>query len=496
MRSACARSERRATIPPMTHKDQKTERRSPVIVVMGHIDHGKTTLLDRIRSASVAKKEAGGITQSIGAYEIVHPPVDGRRLTFIDTPGHEAFSKMRSRGAKVADLGILVVAADDGVMPQTQEAINALREAHTPFVVAINKIDKSNADVEKTKQSLLHVGVFLEGYGGDVSFQPISATTGQGVDELLDLVMLASDMLDLRYDAASPARGVVIETRMNRQRGIEASLIVKDGTLKAAEEIRTQSSRGKIKILENFAGAKADKLVPSSPALVVGFETVPETGEEFVAGASLDKAALPSVKSEILSMKAKESQFRVILKADVAGSLEALEGAIGRVLPEVGIVQKGLGDITDSDAKIAVSTGAKLVGFRVKVAKSAEALIKAHRVSVISSAIIYELIDLVKEEFEHIMRGLKEPVAVLEVLALFKSDGGTQVVGGRVAKGTVKSHAPFRIMRRGSIAGEGTILNLQKEKKDATEASEGEECGMLVKSGAPIKAQDELAFDE
>jgi len=499
MRSACVCDNLHATIPRMAKKISEPERRSPVIVVMGHIDHGKTTLLDYIRRTSVASREAGGITQSIGAYEITHTAEDGeaRRLTFIDTPGHEAFSKMRSRGAQVADVGILVVAADDGVMPQTQEAIDALREAGTPFVVAINKIDKENADVEKTKQSLLKAGVFIEGYGGDVSFQLISATDGRGVGELLGLVILTADMLDLSYDTSAPAKGVVIETRMNRRRGIEVSVIVKDGALRLSEEIRTSSSRGRIKILENFAGEKANELVPSSPALIVGFETAPETGEEFTAGASLGGArAQSAINPGTLIAKAKDSLFRVILKADVAGSVEALESAIASELPEIGVLQKGFGDITDGDIKIAISTKAIVVGFRVRISKSAEPLIKAHNVKVILSEIIYELIDVLKKDFERNVRVTKAPSAALEVLVLFKSDGGTQVIGGRVSSGTVKSHSSFGIMRRGELVGEGTILNLQRGKKDTESAPEGEECGILIKSDTPVKERDELAFGE
>lgn len=499
MRSACARDNLRATIPRMMKKTSESKHRSPVIVVMGHIDHGKTTLLDYIRKATVASREAGGITQSIGAYEITHTAEDGesRRLTFIDTPGHEAFSKMRSRGAQVADVGILVVAADDGAMSQTKEAIDALRGAGTPFVVAINKVDRENADVEKTKQSLLNAGVFLEGYGGDVSFQLISATDGRGVLELLDLVILTADMLDLSYEADAPAKGVVIETKMNRQRGLEVSLIVKDGTLRLSDEIRTPSSRGKIKILEDFAGERVNELVPSSPALVVGFETSPAVGEEFAADASLiGYGSQPEIKPDALIAKAKESLFRVILKADVAGSAEALEGAMASELPEIAVLQKGLGDITDSDIKIAISTKAVVVGFRVRVSKPAGPLIKAHNVKVISSEIIYELIDALKKDFEHIVRATKAPSAALEVLKLFKSDGVAQVIGGRVSSGTIKSHSSFGIMRRGALVGEGAILNLQRGKKDTESVPEGEECGMLIKSDTPVKEKDELAFAE
>jgi len=293
----------------MQQNTEAKSRRSPIVVVMGHVDHGKTSLLDYIRKTNVVSREAGGITQSIGAYEIIHYPGGsesqnnadktrtnaerGKRITFIDTPGHEAFSKMRSRGARVADLAILVVAADEGVKPQTTESIKTLLETKTTFVVAITKIDKPNADIDKVKNELTSAGVLLEGYGGSVSCEPISAKSGDHVNELLDLLLLASEMEDLSYDPAAPAEGIVLESKMDKRRGLEATVIVKNGTLRQGEPIATQSGKGKIKILEDFAGKAQKELVPSAPALVIGFSELPQAGERFVTGeaANVDLSA-------------------------------------------------------------------------------------------------------------------------------------------------------------------------------------------------------------
>src|SRR3989344_3533059 len=251
--------------------------RSPIVVVMGHVDHGKTTLLDYIKKTNIAGKEAGGITQAIGAYEVTH---NGKQITFIDTPGHEAFSKMRSRGATAADLAILIVAADDGVKPQTKEVIKILKDTKTAFVVAINKIDKNNADPERVKSDLLNNEVMLEGYGGGISYQQISAKTGEGVPELLDLVLLATEMDALTYSEEEPASGFVVESKLDRRRGNEVVVILKNGVLRRGDEVYTPSVEGRVKILENFLGDSVAELKPSSPALIFGFEKLPEVGEE------------------------------------------------------------------------------------------------------------------------------------------------------------------------------------------------------------------------
>ncbi len=343
--------------------DKNLITRSPIVVVLGHVDHGKTTLLDYIRKTNVVAKEAGGITQATGAYEITHA---GKKITFIDTPGHAAFSKMRQRGATAADLGILVVAADEGVKPQTKEAIEVLLESKTPFVVAINKIDRNNADIEKTKADLAQAGVLVEGFGGDVSWQGISAKTGEGVDELLDLILLAAELEDLKYDPEARANGFIIESKMDNRRGLTVAAIVKNGVLRQGDDIVASGAVGKVKILENFLGEKVKELSPSSPALILGFESLPQIGDEFFSGkvdltefmvASIEKTNGAFVLPVDENGENVETLVRLVLKADVSGSLEAISEII-KAMPNIRIINEGIGDITDTDVKSASSSKA------------------------------------------------------------------------------------------------------------------------------------------
>jgi translation initiation factor IF-2 len=478
-------------MPENKAKNLKT--RPPVVVILGHVDHGKTTLLDYIRKSNVAGKEAGSITQSIVAYEITH---NGKRITFVDTPGHEAFSKMRARGTKMADLGVLVVSADEGVKPQTKESIDVLKSSQTPFVVAINKIDSSRADIEMTKKSLLENGVSLEGEGGDVSWQAISAKKGEGVKELLDLIALTAEVENLSFDPESRGEGVVIESYMDKSRGLSVAVIVKNGTLRAGDEIATPTVSGKIKVLENFLGERVKQLEPSSPALIVGFEELPKTGEEFVSGESVDlsEIQLPQKKIETKrsnqALEKEEDKINVLLKADVTGSLEALSGIV-KSLPEIKIISEGVGDITDGDVKSASLSSAVIVGFNSRVTKQAENLSKSYGLRIITSEIIYHLL----KELEDMIKSLKEKESKgeLEILGIFgKKSGKRQVVGGKVIKGILPKNSDFKIFRGENSVGEGKIINLQKGKLDANEAKEGEECGLLVEAEKEIIVGDKL----
>ena len=464
--------------------------RPPIVVVMGHIDHGKTTLLSYIRKTKMPK-EPGEITQSIGAYEIEH---SGRKITFIDTPGHEAFSKMRQRGAKVADLGILVVAADEGVKPQTREAIEILQESKTLFVVAINKIDKTNADIEKVKMDLTQAGVLLEGFGGNISWQAISAKTGEGIGELLDLILLAADLEGLTYDPTAKASGVIIESRMDSRRGLAVAVIVKDGILRVGDEIATSSAIGKIKILENFLGERVKELSPSSPALIVGFENLPQIGEEFFSG-KVELAEIKPVNREIREISAQigeDSRINFILKADVSGSLEALSEIV-KTIPNVKIIRQSVGDINDGDVKSALNTNAIIIGFKTRVNKAAENLAKAQDIKIITSEIIYELIKKLEEEIEN----LKEPEinGQLEILAVFdKRAGKRQVIGGRVISGSFKNNLIVKIQRQEQVLSQGKILNLQREKQDVSQVNEGKECGILLEADILVNVGDKLIY--
>ncbi len=485
--------------------------RPPIVVVMGHVDHGKTTLLDYIRKANIAGREAGGITQAVGAYEIEHA---GRKITFIDTPGHEAFTSMRSRGAQVADLAILVVAADEGIKTQTKEAIKIIGEAKTPFIVAFNKIDKTGGSIDKARNDLMAAGVLLEGFGGQVSFHGVSAKNGEGVSDLLDLIVLSADLEDLKYDATAPASGFVLEARRDSRRGIEASVILKNGTLHRGDPVKTVSAHGKVKILENFLGKPVLELEPSAPAVIIGLETLPAVGEEFLVGEAgvaerVTIAATHHVPNNAAGKtmgrlgEAKKNTLNLILKSSDSGSLEALSLVL-RGMDQMGgkavnIVDEAVGDITDGDVKHALATAATIIGFKNKTEKGAKTLADAHQISIITSDIVYDL----QKAVEEYLSGARGPAALgdLEVLAVFNQERlDKQLVGGRVISGVVRAKASFEILRAAGTnadaqkekVGDGRILELREKKSEITQAEKGKEIGLLVQSHTKINAGDKI----
>ncbi|MDD5430757.1 MAG: GTP-binding protein [Candidatus Pacebacteria bacterium] len=488
----------------MTTSNNKNEslKRPPIVVVVGHVDHGKTSLLDYIRKTNVAAREAGGITQSVGAYEISHSPEaikPAEKITFIDTPGHEAFSKMRVRGAHIADIGILVVAADDGVQPQTKEAIKALTESNTPFIVAITKVDKNNVDLRRVKNELITNGVLLEGLGGGVSYQEVSSKTGQGIAELLDLIILHAEMENLKYNPAARGKGVILESEMDKQRGIIVNVILEDGSLRTGDQIMTASAKGKIKMLENFLGERAKELYPSSPAVIMGFEKMPKIGEEFIAGKEItdeeQSAIKPKVIGKVFEGKTEgEEIMKLILKADVGGSLEALGEAVRKVpLKEnqgIKIISESVGEISDGDIKDAIATGAFIIGFRVRTAKAAENLAKDNKVAIINSEIIYELLEAVEDHLRNL--GSKDITGEFETLAVFGKKSGKQIVGGQVIKGAIKNNIKVEIQKAGETIGEGRIVNLQQDKKDAQSVEAGKQCGILLSTNVEMQTEYHL----
>jgi len=509
--------------------------RPPVVVVLGHVDHGKTTLLDKIRKTNVAAKEAGEITQLIGAYEIIYTPpqtntnknadkqldtsvnqhnnqresapAGSKRITFIDTPGHEAFNKMREHGARVADLAILVVAADEGLKPQTKESIEILNKTQTPFIVAINKIDKPTANINKVINDLTEQGVLLEKYGGQIPWQTVSAKTGEGINELLELILLVAEMENLTYSPDSQANGIIIESKLDPKRGISASVILKNGILRQGELIATESAFGKIKILENFLGQKVDSLSPSAPALILGFETMPKVGEEFFAG-KINLAEIqiikekgrekPEVKPTILETNQSKNYINLILKADTIGSLEALKNVLSSISlkdNQLNFLEEEVGDITDNDIKLAQATNAIIIGFRTKTQKSAEKLAKIYSVKIISSEIIYELGKILEETLALTLPKAPEILGKLEVLAVFNQKTKKQIIGGKVLSGALKKNVQTKIMRNEKEIGFGKIINLQLQKKDATEVESGNECGLLFESDTKINVGDILIYE-
>jgi len=480
---------------PFTNEPQT---RPPIVVIMGHVDHGKTSLLDYIRKTNVTAKEAGGITQSVGAYEIIH---SGKKITFIDTPGHEAFSKMRARGTQAADLAILVVAADEGVKPQTKEALGHIQAAKLPFIVAINKVDKPNINLDKVKNELMTTGILLEGYGGNISWQAISAKTGQGVQELLDLILLAAELENLEYDSKTPAKGIIIEALVDNRRGMVVSVIVENGTLRVGENIATATASGKIKSLENFLGERVNNLEPSAPALILGFESLPQIGEEFSTGESalaLPEAVLPvAEKASVNKAEENAEKIKIILKADNAGSLEALADIL-KTIPStkpVEILDQSVGRINEGDFKSAVNSDALIIGFRVKLDQSAESLQKLSPVKMITSDIIYELVKKFEDHLNSF--GTINVVGELEILAIFASSSkNKQIVGGRISQGKIKNQQKFEVWRNEQSIAKGRIVNLQEKKKDVSEAETGKEVGLLVEADDIIKTGDKLKFYE
>jgi translation initiation factor IF-2 len=479
----------------MDKENTKNLKRPPVVVVVGHVDHGKTSLLDYIRKTNVVTKEAGGITQSVGAYEIEH---QDRKITFIDTPGHEAFSKMRVRGTNVADVAILVVAGDEGVKPQTKEAIKVLQDSETPFVVAITKVDKPNVDLERVKNDLTANNVLLEGYGGSVSYQGVSSKTGEGVNELLDLILLTADVEDLTYDSEGNGRGVILETELDKKRGNTVIVILKNGKLKRGDLIATATAKGKVKILENFLGKTVNELSPSSPAIILGLESLPEVGEEFISGALSEEELAMAKKTvgrklETASTENKQT-IRLILKADVAGSLEALRDLLKKIpIKEnqtLDIIGQSVGEITDGDVKDAVATGAMILGFKTYPNKAAENLARAQEVTIVTDEIIYKLVEGIENAF--LEMGKSKFTGELEILAVFSAKDSKQTIGGRVNRGQIRIKSWLEIQRGEEVVGKGKVLNLQQNKKDVNAVNEGNECGLIFDSEVEIKVGDKL----
>lgn len=487
--------------------NQKFKKRPPIIVVLGHIDHGKTTLLDYIRKTHIAEQETGGITQHIGAYEI---EFEGKKITFIDTPGHEAFSAMRHRGAKVADIALLVIDSVEGVKTQTKEAIDHIKKIGLPAIVVLNKIDKPGANPIKVKQQLAELEVLVEGFGGDIPAVEISAKTGQGVNDLLDLILLVAEMLDLKADYNAPAEGLIIESFLDKKRGPTATLLIRNGILRKGAIIATPSAIAKVRILEDFQRKLISEAYPSMPVVILGFEEVPKVGDPFKTFSDLENAQAYVVrkerkKKEILSeiLEGDKKILNIILKADVLGSLEAIE-EVFKGLPQdlviLRILEAGVGDISESDIKLASSGKAVIIGFRVGIDSLAKRLLEREKVKIFKFDIIYDLIQKVRELMNEILEPeiIRHDLGRAEVLVVFKGEKKGQVVGCRVVEGIIKKGAKIEIHREDKILDTGVILNLQKNKIDIEKAREGEEIGILYsgQKNPPIKKGDILVIFE
>lgn len=478
--------------------------RAPVIVIMGHVDHGKTTLLDTIRKANVTAGEAGGITQHIGAYQVKHNDAD---VTFIDTPGHEAFTTMRSRGARVADIAVLVVAADDGIKPQTEEAIHIIEEAGVPFVVAINKIDKPEADVDRVKKELSELNLIPEDYGGKVVTVPISAKQGTGIEELLDTLLLVAEVEKENIVANPDGQmvGSIIESHVDKHMGPVATVLVQNGTLHIGDIVQIGSVAGRVRSLKDWQGVELKTAGPSVPVQVLGLKGAPLVGD--IMRVAKDKRILKQNIKEYSSFamaqkkkvdaESEKKKLYVILRADKLGSLEAILQSLHDVKHEevgIDVMQKGLGNVTENDIALAASSGAVVLGFHVGMTTGAEKFAKDEEVEVGLFQIIYELIDFAKERLEKMLS--KEisfaKVGTLNILAVFRQEQTYQIVGGRVQDGAMRANTPVKILRKGKMVGEGTMSELQKDKKRTNEVGKGSECGMRLDTETSIQEGDTI----
>jgi len=478
-------------------------------VVLGHIDHGKTTLLDQIRKTHVAEKESGGITQHIGAYQIALPAgrqeKGGKKITFLDTPGHEAFSQMRSRGARVADIAILVVDCCEGVQAQTKEAILSIKKAGIQIIVVLNKIDKPEANPEKTKGELSKEGVLVESLGGKVPQVLVSAKTGQGVEDLLELILLVAEMEDLKTDVSKSAEGAVIESYLDSQRGPTATLLLTEGILKKGDILGTLSTFGKIKSLESFRGVPLEKVLPSDPVIVVGFENVPKVGENFKVFPGIEEAKsylkfLEKKAPEVLEISAEQKVLNLILKSDVLGSIEAIEEVL-RGLPQekviLRILKSEVGEISERDIKLAKGGRAVILGFRVKISPAAKILAERDKIKIMTFEIIYDLIEWVRKFMERIVEPelVRMELGKVKVLAIFLAEKNRQIIGGKVTEGEVRKGVQIEIFRGNEeLVGKGRLINLQRNKKDIDRVSKGEECGMLYEGNVRVEEGDTLVI--
>ena len=499
-------------------EDIPLEPRAPVVTVMGHVDHGKTSLLDQIRRTRVASGEAGGITQHIGAYHVDTPR---GMVTFLDTPGHEAFTAMRARGAKVTDLVVLVVAADDGVMPQTIEAVHHAKAGNTPIVVAVNKIDKVEANPERIKQELSQQQVIPEDWGGDTMFMEVSATTGKGIDELLEAVLLQAELLDLKAPKDAPARGVVIESRLDRGRGPVATVLVQAGTLKRGDIVLAGAVFGRVRAMLDEGGQQIQESGPSIPVEIQGLSDVPAAGEEVIVlgderkareialfrqgkfrEVKLAKQQAAKLDNMFDQMKAGETKtLSLIIKSDVQGSNEALAHALTQLSTDevrVNIVHSGVGGITESDVNLALASNAVLVGFNTRADATARKLIAAHGIDVRYYNVIYNAVDEVKSALGGLLAPEKKEtvLGIVEVRQVFRISKVGTVAGCYVLEGAVKRGASVRLLRDNVVVHDGELDSLKRFKEDVREVKAGFECGLSIKNFADVKEGDQLEVYE
>ncbi len=499
--------------------DENMIERAPIVTIMGHVDHGKTSLLDYIRSAKVTEGEAGGITQHIGAYDVVTD--SGKRIVFLDTPGHEAFTAMRARGAAVTDVAIIVIAADDNVMPQTKEAINHASNAGVPIVFALNKMDKPNANPDKVKEELANMNYMVEDWGGKYQCEQISAKTGQGVEELLEKVLLEAELLELKADSKKRGNGTVIEAELDKGRGYVATLLNESGIMKVGDVILAGSHMGKVKAMFDHRGNKMKEVGPATPALVLGLNGAPQAGDKFnIMESEREAREIANNRAQIQreqSIRTKKhitldeigrrlaigsfKELNVIVKGDVDGSVEALADSLLKLSTDeikVSIIHKGVGQISESDVLLASASDAVILGFQVRPSATARKLAENEEIEIRMYSIIYDAINEIKDAMEGMLEPTKEEVVIgtVEVRQTFKISKVGTIAGCFVKDGVVKRKSQVRVVRDGIVVADSMIDELKRHKDDVTEVKFGYECGIRLKSFNDIKEGDELEVYE
>lgn len=480
--------------------------RPPVVAIMGHIDHGKSTLLDYIRKSHIVDRESGGITQHLGAYEVtcLDEKKVPRTITFLDTPGHAAFSGIRTRSAQVADIAILIVSGEEGVKPQTTEALKQIKEAKVPFIVAITKIDSPKCDVERTKQSLAENEIYIEGYGGDVSCAPLSAKTGKGVPELLEIILLTADVAELTANPSAPAQGVIIEAHRDPRRGIAATVLIKDGTLKGGTWAVSGESIAPVRFIENDLGKQIPSATFSAPVRVIGWSVIPEVGATVLAYSNR-KEAEAAVTTKVQKRFDNTSQQKpaeeklaipVIIKADAGGSVEAIVNEFAKLTHDragFSIIESSVGAITENDIRLASThPGSIVFGFHVDIGKPQVEMAERNEIPVLRFDIIYKL----TEEAEKILKerapklSVEETSGKAKIQKIFSINKDKQIVGGKVETGTITTGSTIRILRRDAEVGRGKIRGLEQGKLKATEVAAGREFGTLIEAKIEIAPGD------
>jgi translation initiation factor IF-2 len=509
-----------AAEPEFEDSDEELESRPPVVTIMGHVDHGKTSLLDAIRETEVAAGEAGGITQHIGAYQVHR---DGKTITFLDTPGHEAFTAMRARGAQSTDIAVIVVAADDGVKPQTREAVDHAKAAEVPILVAVNKIDKEGAQPERVRQEMTQLGLQPEEWGGETMFVDVSAKTKQGLDDLLESILLLAEIEELKANPDTEASGVVIESRLDPGRGAVVTVLVQRGTLKVGDALVAGAHWGRVRAMHDYMGNRVKAAVPAEPVEVLGFDSVPEAGE-FVRVVENDRRARSLAGERATRLKLEQQarrggrkvslesifdqqrdrelmELNLVLKADVSGSLEAFEDEIAK-LPqadvEVNIVTSGVGGITESDVNLAAASDAVIIGFNVRPVGEAASLADREGVEIRTYSIIYRAFEDLRDAMQGMLAPdeVEETVGEVEIRAIFRASRVGTIAGSYVTDGRVTRGAKVRLVRDGAVVYDGTIASLRRGAEDVREVAAGFECGIVLQNYSDIKEGDQLEVYE